>query len=83
MQRHSSDQSIIEGEQLEDITITNKKVQILSDAFRNAGIEVTVVVDYELDANAEVVGNDDGTATITINPSRVFDDTIIHEFGNI
>ena len=57
----------------------------MREVFRDRGIAVTLAEDENLDANAEVqaVGEGRKQAIITINPSRVFGDTIFHEFGHI
>jgi predicted nucleic acid-binding protein len=64
--------------------VTQTKINLLKDSFKNVGVTVNVVEDYELDGRAKLdaaVGNE--IPTIRFNPSRVFSDTIIHEFGHI
>ena len=69
----------------EERQVTAAKFNRLQEVFRDRGIAVTLAEDENLDANAEVqaVGEGRKQAIITINPSRVFGDTIFHEFGHI
>ena len=81
-QAPAAQQSRMLFDTMEEKQTTNQKVAALTSAFRKIGIDVTVNLDPDLDANAQVTGN--GTkATITLNPNRVFGDTVIHEFGHI
>lgn len=75
-------QSKIEGEEIEDIKLIRDKVILLTNSFRNAGINVEIQTDYDIDSNAQVE-TINGKPVITINPNKVFNDTIIHEFGHI
>lgn len=79
---NDANQSVIEGTSLEESEVTEGKINRLNEAFRDSGIEIVIESDTELEANAQVVTEND-ISTITINPSRVFDDTIIHEYGHL
>jgi hypothetical protein len=60
-----------------------RKQKVLLAAFEKLGINVHIKYDSTILEPAFVEGNIDGSATITLNPDKVFDDTIPHEFGHI
>lgn len=60
-----------------------KKIEGLSAAFAKIGITVDIKFDNTLDENANVVSTGKSSARITLNPNKVFEDTIPHEFGHI
>lgn len=75
-------QSKITFGETEAVATTEEKVQTLQEAFKAAGIEVQVRTDESLTENANVQ-TQSGRSIITLNPNKVFGDTVIHEFGHI
>lgn len=84
--KSSQRQEFSEGE-LEQKDAIAEKVETLKRNFAGAGINVEIIFNEELEdteTNARVLPqNSDGSFTIELNPKRVFDDTVIHEFGHI
>lgn len=63
---------------------TQLKIDLLKESFKNVGIDVDVVEDYDLQGRAKLeAAEDNKKPTIIFNPDKVFSDTIIHEFGHI
>jgi len=60
-----------------------RKMEGLTKTFADAGIDVNVKFDNSLGENANVKGTGDRSATITLNPNKVFKDTIPHEYGHV
>ena len=60
-----------------------RKIEGLTDTFAKAGVNVDIKFDNTLDENANVQGTGENSARITLNPKKVFKDTIPHEFGHI
>jgi len=67
---------------IEDSATTEEKINLLKDNFAKVGIQVEVLTDESMEENAKVeIIN--GQPVVTINPNKVFSDTVIHEFGHI
>ncbi|MAG52674.1 MAG: hypothetical protein CMH62_01790 [Nanoarchaeota archaeon] len=63
---------------------TQTKIDLLKESFKNVGVNVNVVEDYDLVGRAKLEAATENTIpTIVFNPDKVFSDTIIHEFGHI
>ena len=63
---------------------TQTKIDLLKESFKNVGVTVNVVEDYDMEGRAKLEAAGENTVpTIVFNPNRVFSDTIIHEFGHI
>ena len=63
---------------------TTRKIDLLKQTFRNVGINVSIIEDYDIEGRAQVdPAIDENQAVIRLNPDKVFKDTIIHEFGHI
>ncbi|QDP46413.1 MAG: hypothetical protein GOVbin1709_75 [Prokaryotic dsDNA virus sp.] len=63
---------------------TTRKINLLKQTFRNVGINVSIIEDYDIVGRAQVdPATDENQAVIRLNPDKVFKDTIIHEFGHI
>jgi len=81
---NKSDQSRISEMANEDMAIAEKKANHLKDSFAQAGIDVEVIFDEELDVLGQVDSKEDGkSAVIRLNPNSIKEDTTIHEFGHI
>lgn len=62
----------------EDINIFEKKVELLKRAFPDADVVLNNTIQEK-----GTIGIKDGKTVITINPDRMTNDTIIHEFAHI
>jgi hypothetical protein len=67
----------------EFIETTETKSELLKARFASLGIEVNVVENEGLEENANVEVAADGSVTITINPNKIYADTIPHEFSQL
>ena len=67
---------------IEDSATTEDKINLMKQNFATAGIQVEVFTDDTMEENAKVE-TVNGQIVVTINPNKVFGDTIIHEFGHI
>jgi hypothetical protein len=74
--------SRLEGGVKETIDTVEDKSELLKNKFAAIGIDVTVVEDDTLEENANV-RLVDGNPVITINPNKVYADTIPHEFSHL
>ncbi len=59
------------------------QILTLQNAFRAAGISVRVELNPDMDSKGRVKAINDNTAVIELNPSKMTDDTHIHEFSHI
>ena len=69
----------------ENSETTELKIKLLKESFRNVGITVNVIEDYDMEQRAVLEGTEMGNniPTIRFNPNKVFADTVIHEFGHL
>lgn len=67
---------------IEDSATTEDKVNLMKQNFAAAGIQVEVLTDETMEENAKVE-EVNGQIVVTLNPNKVFGDTVIHEFGHI
>jgi hypothetical protein len=58
------------------------QLERLKKAFLEAGIDVTVELDADLDIKGRAVNMPDGTKKVILNPLKITEDTAIHEFGH-
>jgi hypothetical protein len=63
--------------------INKQKIDLLKSAFKNAGIEVEIILDDSLEENANIEYVSKDKAVIRINPNKNFKDTIPHEFSHL
>jgi hypothetical protein len=65
-------------------TIENLLSQIerLKLAFLNAGINVSVELDADIPVKGRAISMEDGTKKIVLNPLKITEDTLSHEFGH-
>ena len=73
------------------------KAEAMETVFRNKGINVSIVMDSDLEDSGQLLGTSDiryrervnngsineGDSLILINPNKVFTDTITHEFSHL
>ena len=58
------------------------QLERLKKAFLEAGVDVTVELDADLDVKGRAISMPDGTKKILLNPLKITEDTAIHEFGH-
>tara|TARA_R110002020_G_scaffold380110_3_gene591303 strand:- start:749 stop:4765 length:4017 start_codon:yes stop_codon:yes gene_type:complete len=63
----------------EELSAAQPKVTVLQDIF---GVEVQLDSDFEFSGKV-VPGKDGAKPTIVINPKKLYEDTVTHEFGHI
>ena len=74
------DKSLLDFGIEESEEVTDEKIEHLKSIFEAQGIEVEVVYDETIDGNAQIQKVGD---KVVIKVKKVFEDTIIHEFGHL
>ena len=83
-EQESKDSRIdIGGMQNVEIETISEGINRMRIAFERAGIPIEIIIDPELESKGRVDSVPGKNPVIRLNPSRVTEDTAIHEFGHI
>ena len=88
---------IYKGVDIENLEMANNKAKVMEDRFNNLGISSKIIYDTTMEASGALLGRDTkeyqdlvdqgiigpGQAAIVVNPNKLYDDTIFHEYGHL
>ena len=73
----------LEGMERVEVSSVSDQINSLIRDFASVGINVEVVIDPTLEVKGRVINEPGKILTIKLNPTRMTEDTVIHEFSHI